>query len=252
MALVTLMRHRSMMCSWRLERTGAVCLCQSFSSHGVDQEGWNLDLSDAQGEPLAIDSMREVEFLLYSDERDPIVWREVCAIALVTQPLLCKGRLMKSGWWEKKSPQMCVEHDTDVRIPMFFKGNSLCVRASIFRVLDKHEPNVLHTRNLQVRFVQAWPAVGMIDAPYGWQMSGLGHLFFRGRGSTYVDPSIIAPVGWPCRSTVVKPCQPGHEWMVLELCVQWGSLQDITAPLPHGESEIRCILSTDPESAIDI
>ena len=42
------------------------CLPMSFSNHGVDQGGWNLDLSDAQGEPLAIDSMREVEFLLYS------------------------------------------------------------------------------------------------------------------------------------------------------------------------------------------
>ena len=58
---------------------------------------------------------------------------------------------------------------------------------------------------------------GMLDAPFGWQMSEQGD----SRGSHFVDPSIIAPVGWPCRTTIVKPLMVGHEhWILLEHCVR--------------------------------
>ena len=69
-----------------------------------------------------------------ADSGEPIAWREVCAIAPVTQPLLCKGKLMRASWWPQRKPRMCLEHDSGIRVPMSFKGNSLCVKAAIYRV----------------------------------------------------------------------------------------------------------------------
>ncbi|CAE7399020.1 unnamed protein product [Symbiodinium sp. CCMP2592] len=99
-----------------------------------------------------------------------------------------------------------------------------------------------------VMFVQASVCNEMADANFGWQMSGTGNLYFRGRSTHYIDPSIIAPVGWPCRTTLVKPCTPDHNaWILLEHCVHWGELRELAAILPHGESDVVCILSSSRE-----
>ncbi|CAE7459637.1 unnamed protein product [Symbiodinium sp. CCMP2592] len=217
------------------------CLQLCYATHGTSQGAGGLALKDAQGEPLAVNDLREVDFVLQSEEGEPIVWREVCAIAPVTQPLLCKGKLMRAGWWPQRKPTMCLEHDSGIRVPMSFKGNSLCIKAAIYRVGEQSVNPALH-----VRFVQATIDASMIDAPFGWQMSEQGDMFFRGRGSHFIDPSIVAPVGWPCRTTLVKPCRDGYDhWLLLEHCVSWGELQELSAVLPHGESDVVCVLTTD-------
>ncbi|CAE7214928.1 unnamed protein product [Symbiodinium sp. CCMP2592] len=216
------------------------CLPLCYATHGTSQGAGGLALKDAQGEPLAVNDLREVDFVLQSEEGEPIVWREVCAIAPVTQPLLCKGKL-RAGWWPQRKPTMCLEHDSGIRVPMSFKGNSLCIKAAIYRVGEQSVNPALH-----VRFVQATIDASMIDAPFGWQMSEQGDMFFRGRGSHFIDPSIVAPVGWPCRTTLVKPCRDGYDhWLLLEHCVSWGELQELSAVLPHGESDVVCVLTTD-------
>ncbi|CAE7242878.1 unnamed protein product [Symbiodinium sp. CCMP2592] len=219
------------------------CLPLEYAQHGFDHGPHNLQLRDAQGEPLAVNDLREVEFVVESSTGEHVVWREVCAIAPVTQPLLCKGKLMKAGWWPVRQPDMALEHDSGVRVPISFKGNSLCVRASIFRVGQESLSPAGH-----VMFVQASVCNEMADANFGWQMSGTGNLYFRGRSTHYIDPSIIAPVGWPCRTTLVKPCTPDHNaWILLEHCVHWGELRELAAILPHGESDVVCILSSSRE-----
>ncbi|CAE7270738.1 unnamed protein product [Symbiodinium sp. CCMP2592] len=216
------------------------CLPLEYAQHGFDHGPHNLQLRDAQGEPLAINALREVEFVVESSTGEHVVWREVCAIAPVTQPLLCKGKLMKAGWWPVRQPEMALEHDSGVRVPIAFKGNSLCVRASIFRIGQESLSPAGH-----VMFVQATVCNEMADANFGWQMSGTGNLYFRGRSTHYIDPSIIAPVGWPCRTTLVKPCTPDHDaWILLEHCVHWGELRELAAILPRGECDVVCILSS--------
>ena len=217
------------------------CLPLSYAGYGTSHASQGLALRDAQGESLAVSDLREVEFVLEADSGEPIVWREVCAIAPVTQPLLCKGKLMRAGWWPQRKPRMCLEHDSGIRVPMSFKGNSLCVKAAIYRVGEQSVNPELH-----VRFVQVTVDGSILDAPFGWQMSEQGDMFYRGRGSHFVDPSIIAPVGWPCRTTIVKPLMAGHEhWILLEHCVSWSELQELAAVLPHGECEVVCVLATE-------
>ena len=171
------------------------------------------------------------------------MWKDVCAITSVTQPLLCEGKLMRGGWWPVpgEGRGMAIKHlQSDVQVPMFFEGNSACVRAQIYRVGGE-------VVNRQIRFVNVQPPAELINAPYGWQMAESGHCFFRGRSKLYTDPSIIVPVGWPCRTTLVRPCAPGHEWMHLELSEQWGKLGELAAELPHGECEIITIFSAEVE-----
>ena len=225
------------------------CLPLEYANHGTNQDGLHdLGLSDAQGNTLSVDGLREVEFLLYTDDGYPVIWKETCAIAPVTQPLLCKGKLMKAGWWEHRDPQMCMQHDSGSRVPMFFKGNSLCVKATIYRIHERQRSS-----GLQIRFVKGNPEPELVNTTFGWQMAETGHLYYRGRGCHFVDPSIVAPVSWPCRTTLVKPCKDGFDdWLVLEHCVKWGDLLDLTADLPHGESEIICILSSTVEAVEDM
>ena len=92
----------------------------------------------------------------------------------------------------------------------------------------------------------------MIAASYGWQMSDAGNMFFRGRGNTFVDPSIVAPVGWPCRTTLVQPTNRAGEWYALEVCQPWAELSDLIAALPHGECEIICIMTEGIEETINM
>ena len=223
------------------------CLPLEYAEYGVKSPDIGLDLSDAQGSGLAVKDFRDVEFLLETADGDQVVWKDTCAITNVTQPLLCEGKLMRGGWWPspggkgKAQHHMYIKHlESDLKVPMFFKGNSTCVRAQIFRVGGEMIAP-------QIRFVTATPAQAMVEAPYGWQMSDSGHLFFRGRSSQCTDPSVVAPVGWPCRTTIVKPCADGHDWMVLELSEQWSKLGELTADLPHGPCEVLTILSTEVE-----
>ena len=57
------------------------CLPLSYAEHGTSHGSSGLQLRDAQGEALALNDLREVEFVVQSEEGEPIVWREVCAVA---------------------------------------------------------------------------------------------------------------------------------------------------------------------------
>ena len=229
------------------------CLPLSYGQYGSSHGSASLGLRDAQGESLAVQDLREVSFIVHDETGEPVIWKEVCAIAPVTQPLLCKGKLMRSGWWPKREPYMCMEHESGVKVPMSFRGNSLCVRASIFRV-GGQEVTPPPPENNHVRFVQAQVDASRAEATYGWQMTEQGQMLYRGRGKHFVDPSLVAPVGcWPCRTTLVKPCRTGQtEWLLLEFCRAWGELGDPVAELPNGECEIICMLSSGHEAPEDM
>ena len=100
-----------------------------------------------------------------------------------------------------------------------------------------------------MRFVVVEPPDGWKDAAFGY-----GHMLFRGRSKNrsknFVDPSLVAPVGWPCRTTLVKKCEEGAQWLALEVCEPWGLLGDATATLPHGECEVITVLTRDATSPV--
>ncbi|CAE7776825.1 GIP [Symbiodinium sp. CCMP2592] len=104
----------------------------------------------------------------------------------------------------------------------------------------------LHVASIQVRF----EATTLESLDFGWQVSSSGHLVWRGRTSRFVDPSFMAPIGWPLRSTLI--CRSGT-WFLLEHCVPWADLKEVEAVLPGGQvAEVISFLHVQVEPVSEI
>ena len=82
-----------------------------------------------------------------------------------------------------------------------------------------------------VRYTSAVPSQELVDASYGWQtLESTGHFVWRGLSANFIDPSLLVPLTWPYRSTLVYT-EGG--WKILELCVAWENLRNPVAALPR-------------------
>ncbi|CAE7841011.1 GIP [Symbiodinium sp. CCMP2592] len=107
-------------------------------------------------------------------------------------------------------------------------------------------PNTLHVASIQVHF----EATRLESLDFGWQVGSSGHLVWRGRTSRFVDPSFMAPIGWPLRSTLI--CRSGT-WFLLEHCVPWADLKEVEAVLPGGQvAEVISFLHVQVEPVCEI
>ena len=91
---------------------------------------------------MVVRAERLIDFIFDADPQ-PVVIRERCIVANVTQPLLSLGRLMRKGWWPINDgngaggdhDSMMLKHaQSGAQIPLMFKGYSLAVHAQIRRV----------------------------------------------------------------------------------------------------------------------
>ena len=118
--------------------------------------------------------------------------------------------------------------------------------AAVFRVEDGNDAEGEPT--VHVRFTPAEPSDELENSPYGWHMSTSGnHFVWRGVTSLYIDPSLLVPLTLPCRTTLVHY---QGSWKILDKCVEWQLLLNVTAALPCGEADCITILSSgdeDPE-----
>ena len=115
------------------------CIPETFQLCGRARP---LQVQDAQGGAMQVQAERLVDFVLHGGQQ-PVVIRERCVVANVTQPLLSLGRLMRKGWWPVRRGQgdnaglgaMCLSHPrSGAQAPLMFKGYSLGVNAQIRRV----------------------------------------------------------------------------------------------------------------------
>ncbi|CAE7291170.1 RE1 [Symbiodinium sp. CCMP2592] len=107
-------------------------------------------------------------------------------------------------------------------------------------------PSQVQVASIQVRF----EAKTLESLDFGWQVSSSGHLVWRGRTSRFVDPSFMAPIGWPLRSTLI--CRSGT-WFLLEHCVPWADLKEVEAVLPGGQvAEVISFLHVQVEPVSEI
>ena len=243
------------------------CIPAQFQECGHAARVRPIQVQDAQGGSMQVTSERMVEFV-FDEGPQPLVIRERCIVANVTQPLLSLGRLMRKGWWPVHEgtdhgggDSMSLRHSkSGAQIPLVFRGYSLAVQAKIRRVefeddLQSHQV-ASEVQSPQVVFddVQSHQVSGEVQSPqvpsdtvrvqaiqvriqpdaldkleYGWQIGPTGHLVWRGRTSRFVDPSMFAPIGWPFRSTVM---QRNGTWFLLEHCVPWYDIVNVEALLP--------------------
>ena len=109
----------------------------------------------------------------------------------------------------------------------------VCATGEVREVCATGEVREVSTGALQVASSQVRLEAKALDAiEYGWQVGATGHLVWRGRTSRFVDPSMMAPISWPYRSTLL---QRSGTWFLLEHCVPWSELKDVEAVLPGGQ-----------------
>ena len=115
----------------------ASCLPYSWAGVGVCSEESSDKYWDAQGRALEASQTREAVITI-----GHVSFKERWLLSSVTQPLFCVGKLMRQGWDivhdDARVPFLCNPQRT-VRVPMFYKRNSLHAKGSICTVSS--EPN---------------------------------------------------------------------------------------------------------------
>ena len=233
------------------------CIPASFQACGRAASARPLQVCDAQGGAMHVQAERLVDFVLHGGPK-PVVIRERCVVANVTQPLLSLGRLTHRGWWPVCKGETAgsggmalVHHATGAEVPLLLKGYSWAVDAQIRRVEQEGGSPDSPQQHSQVASIQVKLDPDALEAiEYGWHIGATGHFVWRGRSSRFLDPSLIAPIAWPYRSTLM---QRSGTWFLLEHCVPWTQIRDVEATLPGGQvAEVITYLHVKVEPVTEI
>ena len=127
------------------------CVSLSYSSAGEKvAKAFSVQVRDAQGSKMKVAWQRNIQFQITGRDGRAITLREKCIATGVSQPLLSLGRPIRAGWYPSHDDygMFLVHQHTGAEIPMQFKGNSLSLDASVFRVEDQGDAEgekTLHT-----------------------------------------------------------------------------------------------------------
>ncbi|CAJ1389407.1 unnamed protein product [Effrenium voratum] len=88
-------------------------------------------MKDAQGNIIQQSGMRKVNFAMMGKDGNFV---EKFIVGKVKHPILCAGRLLRSGWEMRRSGDLNLWHKQGVEIPLEMKKNSLQVVAEICSV----------------------------------------------------------------------------------------------------------------------
>ena len=200
------------------------CLPTSFATCGRSaRSSQQIALFDAQGGDLKVHQQRSVDCAATDRSGREVVIREKCLITSVTQSL---GRLVKRGWFpQRQGEDMLLAHGrTGSELTLGFQGNSLALEACIRKV----EFADLDPEQAAVRAVLQATLSEELAVDYGWQVLRSGHIAWRGRSTLMVDPSMMAGVSWPYRSTLTQR-DNNSPWFVFEHCERWDQMEDLEA-----------------------
>ena len=111
------------------------CLPLSFASIGCNPAASEMSFRDAHGNLLASRGTREASLSLGSLAEDDVTVKDRWLIAPVTSPLLSLGKLDRAGWsvTHAEDEQLVLQR-ADVKVPVYMRQNSLCVKGSIHMV----------------------------------------------------------------------------------------------------------------------
>eukprot|EP00435_Cladocopium_sp_Y103_P055226 s2135_g18.t1 len=110
----------------------------SMAEFGTPSDCAQTCLRDAQGASIPLHGMRDIELHLMDMQGRSIVMKET--VALISQPILCFGHLIQSGW-NVNGRQQLLTHDSGVAIPLELQNRSLCLKGWI-RML-RNEPEIV-------------------------------------------------------------------------------------------------------------
>ena len=180
-------------------------------------------LRDAQGKDIPIKGTRDIELHLMDMHGREVLLKETVSISdRVTQPILCFGKLMESGW-SVNGVEQTLTHGA-IAIPIEMQNRSMSVRGWV-RML-KEEPEILDI--CDIRAVRADVLEFLSGMRVGWNLGPDGVGNGKHYGNCFQDPTLACPTmgGNKYRTTLV---QDGDHWYVLELCEPLDSIIDLGA-----------------------
>ena len=180
-------------------------------------------LRDAQGNTIPLHGMRDVEIHLMDMQGRSVTIKESVALSdQISQPILCFGRLLESGW-SIDGKQQTLTHGS-VSIPIEMQHRSMTLRGWIKTI--KEEPVILEP--LCIRNVRAEIFNELAFMRIGWNLSPEGVGSGKHYANCFQDPTLACPTmsGRKFRTTLI---QHEEQWLVMELCEPLDSIIDLSA-----------------------
>ena len=200
-------------------------------------------LHDAQGAEIPVQSIQDMEIRLRDLSGRNVLLRERVAISdRVTQPIVCFGHLLESGWGIDGAQQTLVHHSADARVPLELQKKSMVVRGTI-RVMSEWIPadNSLHVRAIRADVFDE----KLVSGTVGWELDERGCGTGRHFANKYQDPSLVRPdmPGRFCRTTLVQG--DDKKWYVLELCERLDGLVQLDTEFHgmHGNRNVVTVIT---------
>ena len=200
-------------------------------------------LHDAQGAEIPVQSIQDMEIRLRDLSGRNVLLRERVAISdRVTQPIVCFGHLLESGWGIDGAQQTLVHHSADARVPLELQNKSMVVRGTI-RVMSEWIPadNSLHVRAIRADVFDE----KLVSGTVGWELDERGCGTGRHFANKYQDPSLVRPdmPGRFCRTTLVQG--DDKKWYVLELCERLDGLVQLDTEFHgmHGNRNVVTVIT---------
>eukprot|EP00435_Cladocopium_sp_Y103_P066396 s333_g28.t1 len=204
----------------------------------VDQDS---RLRDAQGNPIQVDSVKDICFDLQTEDGRTVTIRDTAHFSsAVNSPIISYGKLLRSGWGilPDDSGSFLV-HARGFKIPMNFHNNSLTVHGHV-RVIESH--NDVKKLNNNVRVIH-------VDIPRNWQRLGSGWwefgedlMIFVSGAQRFVDVSKeVVVTEWPYRTTIAWSEKEG--WCVLELCEKIFDMNERSKPIGQPYKSLLTIVT---------
>ena len=147
-------------------------------------------LCDAQGVEIPVAAVQDMEIRLKDTAGRTILMREKVVLSdRVTQPILCYGHLLQSGWSIDATQQTFSHTVADAHVPLALQSKSVTVQGTIC-MLRLQEPG---DDFFQVRTIQAEVMEHIANGSVGWQQDSRGCGVGKHFSNRHQDPLLVKP-----------------------------------------------------------
>ena len=201
----------------------------------------SVQLRDCQGEKLEVTGYRTVSLVVTDSDGGEAELQHPFPIANVQSCILSLGQLYQGGWSvQQNSGGPCLESpDQTLRVPVFYKRNSLAIKASVCRVECMEDGDAMSPHAYVRAIVELEEKFRPEDVRNNhWQVAD-GNPFMRSVGRNFIDPRPVWAGNFGFRTTLVQrrsTAAEDHGWFVVEVSQRYLELEDPFGPIPGLES----------------
>ncbi|CAL1141687.1 unnamed protein product [Cladocopium goreaui] len=201
----------------------------------------SVQLRDCQGEKLEVTGYRTVSLVVTDSDGGEAELQHPFLIANVQSCILSLGQLYQGGWSvQQNSGGPCLESpDQTLRVPVFYKRNSLAIKASVCRVECMEDGDAMSPHAYVRAIVELEEKFRPEDVRNNhWQVAD-GNPFMRSVGRNFIDPRPVWAGNFGFRTTLVQrrsTAAEDHGWFVVEVSQRYLELEDPFGPIPGLES----------------